>query len=355
MEKSELKNLLLRQFKLYPEMRARDVVKLLYQSEFAGGHLIENKTQSLDRLKEECASLKQSLVAEEAFEDIGNSLCRLNLRALKRLGIEPETANRFFTETANSVRGGTEGFERKLSALLDLCRDGELLFEPEKVETYIRTLKDKGYPPVSHSEEYKSAYAPAYRVVNAAYRDYIEVFGTIDSLIKSKDKVNVAIDGSCGAGKSALASLISGVYDCNIFHMDDFFLRQEQRTEQRLKETGGNVDYERFAAEIVEGINSGGEFSYRKYGCKAKTLGDLISIKPKRLNVIEGSYSMHPSLIGFYDLKIFLQIAAGEQSARILKRNGPKVHQRFIKEWIPMENMYFEKMMIKEKADLVFG
>ena len=48
----------------------------------------------------------------------------------------------------------------------------------------------------------------------------------------------VAIDGNSGAGKSTLAALIADVYDCNLFHMDDFFLRPEQRTEERLKETG---------------------------------------------------------------------------------------------------------------------
>ncbi len=353
-EKSELRDLLLRQFKRCPEAQVCDTVKLLYQSEFAGGHLIEDASESLKRLNEECASLVYTtLAAEEAFEDIGGSLCRMNLRSLTSLGITVETANRFFVETADSARGTLESFEFKLDVLLELCRNGELPLKPEIAETYIRELKKKGYPPVSHSEEYREAYAPAYRVVKAAYRDYIEVFGSIDSLLEQGGIVIVAIDGSCASGKSALASLIGGVYDCNIFHMDDFFLRPEQKTQQRLKETGGNVDYERFAAEIIKGITTGSEFSYRKYDCKAQKLGEPIPVKPKRLNVIEGSYSMHPSLIGFYGLKVFLGISAAAQSERILKRNGPDMHKRFIREWIPMENSYFEQMSIKEQANIV--
>ena len=39
----------------------------------------------------------------------------------------------------------------------------------------------------------------------------------------SQSKVNVAVDGNSGAGKSTLADLIGDVYDCNVFHMDDFF------------------------------------------------------------------------------------------------------------------------------------
>ena len=56
----------------------------------------------------------------------------------------------------------------------------------------------------------------------------------------------VAIDGRCGSGKTTLGEYLKGQLDCNLFHMDDFFLRMEQRTPDRMKETGGNVDYERF-------------------------------------------------------------------------------------------------------------
>ena len=45
---------------------------------------------------------------------------------------------------------------------------------------------------------------------------------------------------------------IFGQFDCNLFHMDDFFLRMEQRTPDRMKETGGNVDYERFYETVSQ-------------------------------------------------------------------------------------------------------
>lgn len=336
-------------------MRIEDAVKLLYQSEFAGGHIIEDEDESLESIKRECAALEKRDVNKngEAFEEIGGGLCRLDLRALETLGIEASTVNRFFVETAGSVSGSTERFEQKLDALLRLCRSGELPFDAIEAEQYIDSLKAKGYPAVSHSEEYRRAYAPAYRVVKSAYRDYIGAFIAIDALVRS-GQINVAIDGGCGAGKSALASLISGVYDCSVFHMDDFFLMPSQRTQERLQEAGGNVDYERFSAEVIEGIKSGREFCYRRYDCKSQTL-EAVTALPKQINIIEGSYSMHPFLISFYGLKIFLQIDAGEQSARILKRNGPLIYKRFMSEWVPMENNYFTQFKIRDKADIVFA
>ena len=55
----------------------------------------------------------------------------------------------------------------------------------------------------------------------------------IDELLAANDTVIVAIDGKCTSGKTTLASKLAEIYDCNVFHMDDFFLRPEQRTPER--------------------------------------------------------------------------------------------------------------------------
>ena len=56
----------------------------------------------------------------------------------------------------------------------------------------------------------------------------------IDMLLEEKDFAVVAIDGKCTSGKTTLASKLAEIYDCNVFHMDDFFLRPEQRTPERF-------------------------------------------------------------------------------------------------------------------------
>lgn len=353
---NETETLLLAHAAHYPEMQTADFVKLLYQNEFAGGHLVDDRRKSLERLKAEYeAVIKLPPRQGEAFEDIGNGLCRMNIRQLGSLGVTFATANGFFAGTAASVNGSAEAFETKLGIFLRCCRDGKLTLAYEEAESYIRGLKSSGFPPVSHSEAYRSAYAPAYRVVKTAYRDFLEAFRRIDALLKEKEKVSVAIDGNCGAGKSALASLIGGVYDCNTFHMDDFFLRPEQRAPLRLREPGGNVDHERFAEEVIAGLKSGREFAYRKFDCSRLALGNAVAVAPKRLNVIEGSYSMHPKLVEYYDLKIFMQTGGHEQTERIRRRSGEEMLKRFIAEWIPLENKYFSEFDIKEKSDIAFG
>ena len=63
---------------------------------------------------------------------------------------------------------------------------------------------------------------------------------------------------------------------------------------------------------------------------------------------MEGAYSNHPYFGSPYDLKILCKITPEEQLARILKRNGPEMLERFKTVWIPMENRYFEEYEIEK-------
>ena len=174
------------------------------------------------------------------------------------------------------------------------------------------------------------------------------VINQIDCLLTQKDRVIVAIDGKCTSGKTTLASKLAQIYDCNVFHMDDFFLRPDQRTPERFEEIGGNIDYERFQEEILLPLKSGEAFSYRPFDCSTCTLSSPVYVTPKRLNIIEGTYSHHPYFGNAYDLKILLTVDEETQHRRILDR--PEfLHRRFFDEWIPMENRYFDALIREMK------
>lgn len=176
----------------------------------------------------------------------------------------------------------------------------------------------------------------------------------IDALLAQKQQVLVAIDGNCAAGKTTLAAALEKLYDCNVFHMDDFFLRPEQRTPSRFAEAGGNVDYERFREEVLIPLKTGNAFSYRPFDCSVFQLTEPVRAAPKKLNLIEGTYSQHPYFADAYDLKIFLRVTPDLQRERITQRPA-FLHQRFFQEWIPMEQHYFEEFSIASKSDIVIG
>jgi len=177
----------------------------------------------------------------------------------------------------------------------------------------------------------------------------------IDELLSDKEQVLVAIDGDCASGKTTLAGLLAKVYDCNIVHLDHFFLRPEQRTKERLAKPGGNIDYERFSEEVLDNLKANKAFSYRPYNCKIQDFDEPIMISPKKLTIIEGSYSHLPVLAEHYDLKVFLSVPEDIQLTRILQRNGEIMFEKFKNTWIPMEKQYAEAFRIRENSDLVFA
>lgn len=269
-------------------------------------------------------------------------------------GLCPETMNQLFVQTADQKVGNKEGFEKKLQMFLELCECGRLPFPAEEVRSYLQAYGRQGYPAVSHSPEYREAWHPAYRVVSERFFHYYEVFLNLDRVKKAASaQVLVAIDGMCGSGKSTLGRVLERVYSCNLFHMDDYFLRPEQRTEERLSEVGGHVDYERFQEEVLDHISDPDGLTYQVYDCGSQSLGKRIFVPRRKLNIVEGSYSQHPYFGDVYDLRFFCEISGREQMERIRLRNGEAMAKRFLQEWIPRENAYFEKFQIKEKSILI--
>ena len=175
----------------------------------------------------------------------------------------------------------------------------------------------------------------------------------IDALLCSGRPLVIAIDGNCTAGKTTLAAMLEKAYDCNVFHMDDFFLRPEQRTPERYAQPGGNVDYERFQEEVLNPLVEGENFFYRPFSCKSFCLSEPVKVIQKKLNIVEGTYCLHPHFGDVYDLKIFLSVTPELQHRRILER-PVFLHRRFFEQWIPMEMKYFDSFQIPSRVDMLF-
>ncbi len=186
------------------------------------------------------------------------------------------------------------------------------------------------------------------------YISLLDLKELLSQRLASNTPTLLAIDGCSASGKSHLAEELAKALDCNVFHMDDFFLQSHQRTPERLLEPGGNVDYERFHEEIILPLREKRSFSYRIFDCQSMTFAKINSVQPKLLNIIEGSYSHHPYFQQPYDITLFLEVDAEEQSRRILHRNGEYLHKRFMEEWIPMENRYFEYYKIRETSQYLY-
>ena len=163
----------------------------------------------------------------------------------------------------------------------------------------------------------------------------------------------IAIDGRSGAGKSTLAGTLEERLGLAVVHMDDFFLQPHQRTQERLSEPGGNVDYERVRKEVLEPLKRGEKHvSYRIFDCKTMSFQGERTINGSKTVVVEGSYSCHPLLKEYYDLTIFLDVDKETQMERLRERVGEERLGMFKEKWIPLEEAYFEAFAIKEQCDI---
>lgn len=174
--------------------------------------------------------------------------------------------------------------------------------------------------------------------------------------IESRKKpLLIAVDGRCASGKTTFAAALKKEIGCAVIHTDHFFLRPEQRTEERLNEAGGNVDHERLIEEVMLPLSEGKAFSYRKFDCGKMELSTEFEVKPASVTVIEGSYSCCPALWDFYDMRIFFTTEPQEQLRRIKLRGGSEAVARFREKWIPLEEKYFAVCKIQQRCDLVFS
>ena len=259
-------------------------------------------------------------------------------------------------------------------AIVTACADQGLLpFSGATWRKYLEEYLAGGVRPVHHSEAYRLKEQPAYRIVKRTYEKLLPVLQKLAAIreraiqeqtIQKRDSREeaiqkqagpkvIAIEGRAAAGKTTLAALLSQVLAAGVIPMDDFFLPAELRTAERLAESGGNVHYERFRAEVLPYLKRNESFSYRRFDCGIIDYSGTRLVQSSPWRIVEGSYSCHPAFGDYMDCRFFCDVSPDEQRERILKRNGLEMAEVFFTQWIPKEEQYFRTERVKEKADLI--
>jgi len=162
--------------------------------------------------------------------------------------------------------------------------------------------------------------------------------------IKSCDSLTIAIDGPSGSGKTTLADKIAKTVGCSIIRTDDFFLRAGQE----MPVPYVNLDVIRLENLVKNTLNFQNRIRYSKYDCGTGNLIPAVHISQK-VTIIEGCCSASPNLLKYYDFFVFLDIDRNLQLERI-KARSPCKYENFVTQWIPNEDIYFQKYRIRETA-----
>lgn len=126
------------------------------------------------------------------------------------------------------------------------------------------------------------------------------ILGRMEGAQKNNRRLLLVIDGKCGSGKTTLSERLGERYGCNVFHIDDFYLPIVMQTPEIMKEPGGNINYDRFIAEIMAPLTADNAVVYRPFLCMEQEYDSVVSLKKTGVNVIEGTYACHPVLRKIY-------------------------------------------------------
>lgn len=309
--------------KKYPHMEKQDLHKLIYQSQFGNNHLINDIDKVKTHLFDELNSIDDQY--EDLYEHIGNYV-RINLRPYKKNNLNINYLLDSFIKSANANYGNDDEYKKLL-------------------DTY---ELDSNYS-LSHSKTYKEFYQPAYRIIHKSFlNDNIiktQVYNFIDHI---KKPVIISIEGKCASGKSTLAKIIKEKYNAEIIHMDDFFLPIERKTEARLNEVGGNIDYE-LVRDTLNNIRNNNISRYKVFDCSKQEYYYKDFIKSDII-ILEGVYSYHKYFRDLVDKLIYIDT---DYNIRIERLKGRPNFDRFINEWIPLEDTYFDLENILYLSDII--
>lgn len=154
--------------RLYPELEAADLAKLIWQGALGMDHLLGDEAAFVAELAREWEALdSDSLPGEPLWVRVHptDPVVRLHLRPLKAAGLDPHAVGRALARQPR--RGGSVGeFCSLWEGVLALAADGRLPFSPGELADVGRRVLQGGPP--AHSSRYRERYRPAYRLVHDA-------------------------------------------------------------------------------------------------------------------------------------------------------------------------------------------
>lgn len=133
----------------------------------------------------------------------------------------------------------------------------------------------------------------------------------LEELMSQKDHVVIAIDGPGHEAGSALAAELQQRYKCNVFHTSNYGRQADELTPEVLRTPGEKLDRQRLRTEVIEPLKEGRDVIFRVFSFVAMAYMPAMPAPAKKLNIIEGAYSLHPELRPLYDLAVFVPAEGG--------------------------------------------
>ena len=153
------------QIELHPSIQMQDLVKMCYQAVFGVEHMLADVEQARAYFIQEFEATPASF-SVPLYEPISEDFCRVNLAAWKARNLNPDDLFELFVKSAHyNVPGTRTDLNNCAKSAEKIIAKGLLPFSLEEWKEYYVTYKNNGMHPVHHSEAYRKAEQPAYRLV----------------------------------------------------------------------------------------------------------------------------------------------------------------------------------------------
>ncbi len=158
----------------YPRLTLQDLLKFIYQSSFGCEHAVSSPEAALARIREEyslvCTKTEPPRSAKDCIEPLDGAYSRVDLGIIS-CGVSPEKLAELFCLSAKHEDGGEAALDEKLSVVDELIREELLPFSEIELVSAADFWKKSGYPPIRHSDAFREAYRPSYRVIANEYAE----------------------------------------------------------------------------------------------------------------------------------------------------------------------------------------
>lgn len=153
----------------------------------------------------------------------------------------------------------------------------------------------------------------------------------------------VGVDGYGASGKTTLAArLVAALPDGDVVHVDDF-----------ARPDLPGWDRDRFRVQVLEPLLAGRAARYQRWDFAANAGADWREIAPGRVLVVEGVSATDVRVGVPWDVTLWLDVPEEVRRRRIADRDGEALRERWLTDWIPMEEAYVRDQHPQQRVDLV--
>ncbi len=163
---------LLEHLRRYPRMKTEDFMKLIYQSVFGPRHFsgVPCLSDIIAGIEDEVRLMEPIDEAQPIYVDLGSDFVRVSLCAISSgLWTVTEMAEAFlasFSLSPSMNKATLKRWNDRVNTFLEMNAEGILHCPETEMDAALEDISRYGVRPTHHSETYRKAYHPHYRVIH---------------------------------------------------------------------------------------------------------------------------------------------------------------------------------------------